>query len=263
MKNIAQNKTGAFTIIELLVVAAVIGILAVLALAARFRAQVEDDRGKCVGNERVIGVAFRVFGSDNDDRYPLAAKRNNYIVQGGAVGTQVDSSSAAAWQVAQAMWSELLSPKVFLCPGDRERTNASRVTDFNALAGASGVMTAASLGHPTNQDNALSYAFGVAADELRPQGFLAIDRNVNNVGLAGANIASKVAFTRTRAVLNGVAGPTQAVWLMGTPIHGLEGNIGLADGSVQQVTAAKLQWYLQKAATTYSTITNQNEILFP
>lgn len=54
-------------------------------------------------------------------------------------------------------------------------------------------MTTASLGHPDNQDNALSYAFGVAADASRPIGVMIVDRNVNNVGLAGAIIATNVA----------------------------------------------------------------------
>ena len=126
-------------------------------------------------------------------------------------------------------------------------------------------MTAASLGHPTNQNNAVSYAFGVAADEARPMGLLALDRNVNNVGSGGAAIASNVALTGTRAILNATPGPTQVVWVRGTPVHGLEGNLAYSDGSAQQVTAEALQYSLASAEAAYTspTLTDPRLVLFP
>ncbi len=124
-------------------------------------------------------------------------------------------------------------------------------------------MNPGSLGHPANQNAVLSYAFGVAADEARPHGVLLIDRNVNNVGVAKAGVAGSVALTNTRAVLNATVGPTQAVWVKGTAIHGIHGNLAFADGSAQQSTAEMLRQALENAAKSYSMITNQNQLLFP
>ena len=280
MINKALKAGQAFTLPELLVVVAVIGILVLLVvLDPGMNSKHKANRIKCIGNQKQIGTAFRVFASDNDDKYPLETTKRetySYIVPSGATSSQVNSTNAAAWQVAQAMWKELQSPKVLLCPSDRARHSSYRVSDFVGLAGFSHPwatnMTTASLGHPDNQDKALSYAFGVAADESRPLGVMIADRNVNNIGLAGATIATNVAPTRTRLLLNHKAGPTQAVWLKGTRIHDLEGNLGYADGSVQQATAELLRTSLTDAMTVYGgmalglssgTITNQREILFP
>ena len=266
MRNNARRKIAAFSMPELLVVVAVIGVLAAVLLPDLARKKSIANRVKCVGNHKLNGTSFRVFAADNGDLYPLTAvptRTNAFIVPSGATGSQVNSSSAVAWQVYQVMWNELQTPKTLLCPTDRERATCYRTTDFGGLAGAPGIMTTTSLGHSGNQDNAVSYALGVAADESRPLGVLLFDRNVNNVGLAGASVASNVALTRTRAVMNHKLGPTQAVYVKGTRMHGLAGNLAYADGSVQQATAEVLRQSFENAAKVYNTVTNQNEVLFP
>lgn len=263
MKNKRPKLIAAFTLPELLVVVAVIGVLGALLLPDLSRKKAKSLRISCVSRHKSIGTSFRVFASDNGGKYPLEARTNPYIVQSGATGTQVNATSAAAWQVAQCIWYQEQSPISFLCPSDRERFIARRATDFNGLAGAGGILTKVSLGHAGNQNNAVSYAFSVVAAEGRPLGVLMMDRNVNNVGTAGASVVSNVALTNTRAVMNATAGPTQVVWVKGTAIHGIEGNLAYADGSVQQSTAEMLRQALENAAKSYSMITNQNQFLFP
>ena len=109
----------------------------------------------------------------------------------------------------------------------------------------------------------MSYAFGVVADESRPLGVMIVDRNVNNVGIAGAEITTNVGLSKTRVVLNSAVGPTQAVWVAGTRIHGLVGNLAVADGSVLQATSEILRESLENAEKAYSTIPNQNLMVFP
>ena len=182
MNAVAHKQKGGFTLEELLIVVAVVGIL--VALVVTFLQNNRDPHGiriNCMNKQKQIGTAFRVFAADNDDRYPLQARNNLYIVPGSPSGDQVDAASAAAWQVAQAMWNELQNPKILLCWSDRERLSFQTVSDFNGLAGNSNVITTTSFSHPINRNRALSFAFGVAADERRPQGVLVIDRNVNNV----------------------------------------------------------------------------------
>lgn len=266
MKNRPHKSTG-FTLEELLIVIATVGILAALLVTFLPRKNRHPDRGRmrCWSNQKMIGTSFRVFAADNDDRYPLQTTNHSFIVPGSPTAGQVTASSAAAWQVAQAMWNELQAPKVLLCPDDRERTIPTRatVTDFSGLAGNTNAMNPGGLGHPANQNAVLSYAFGVAADESRPLGVLLMDRNVNNVGVAKAGALGSVALTNTRPVLDATAGPTQTVWVKGSAIHGIHGNLAFADGSVQQSTAEMLRQALADAAKSYGTVTNQNQLLFP
>ena len=263
MKTNSHKKAGAFTLTELLVVVVTIGLLVGVIVPGYKSYSAKADRIRCISFNKQMGTAFRVFASDNGDMYPLQAKTNAYIVPTGATATQVNSAAAEPWQIAQCLWNELQSPVVLLCPSDRERSTYKRVKDFNGFAGKPGSVTTASLAHPANQNSAVSYAFAVAADESRPLGVLIVDRNVNNVGPAGAGVASNVALTRSRVTLNATAGPTQAVWVKGTPIHDLQGNLAYADGSVQQATAEVLRQALENAATAYSTITNQSLMVFP
>src|SRR5262245_11071507 len=67
-----EGKHG-FTLIELLVVIAVIGILASLLLPALGNAKELAKLIKCVSNQKQIGVAFKLYGDDNDTKFPPLA----------------------------------------------------------------------------------------------------------------------------------------------------------------------------------------------
>ncbi len=134
-----MSKNRGFTLEELLMVIATVGILVALLATFLPRKSRHPERGRmrCLSNQKMIGTSFRVFASDNDDRYPLQTTNHSYLVPGSPAAVQVTASNAAAWQVAQAMWNELQVPKVLFCPDDRERTIPTRatVTDFSGLAG--------------------------------------------------------------------------------------------------------------------------------
>ena len=79
--------------------------------------------------------------------------------------------------------------------------------------------------HPTHRDGSLSYFVGLDADETRPKMILTGDRNLTMAPLPSGSI-----WTLST---NGTVGWTEK-------IHNKQGNIGLADGSAQQMTNPKL-----------------------
>jgi competence protein ComGC len=109
----------------------------------------------------------------------------------------------------QVMSNELNTPKILVCPAD------------NRIA-------AASFARLKNQN--VSYFVGLDATEIQPRMLLTGDRNVTN----GLSPVRSVLELRPEIP----AGWTEAM-------HNRVGNIGLADGSVQQVSIPGLQQMLK------------------
>ena len=254
-----RRNCAAFTRKDLLVVVAILLTLLVLAsmlLPALGKAKAKSGRIKCVNNQKQIGTAFRVFASDNDDRYPLRAPNHPYIYPPGGSRTNtgaVESTVAQPWQVFQSMWNELQTPRVLICPEDTTRAGAlKRVQDFNGLAGAPGAMTTASLGHTANLNLAVSYAVQALADESRPLGLLTLDRRIN---LATAKTAAETpaAPSGSRLAITSEREARSVFWVgePWPPRHYEKGVLSLADGSVQPTDQRALGTFLINAGAAY------------
>jgi prepilin-type processing-associated H-X9-DG protein len=124
--------------------------------------------------------------------------------------------SGNAYVLWQTMSNELSTPKVLLCPEDTERTNA---TNFD-------------IGF---SDANISYFFSLEAADTYPQMILDGDDNlaVNGVrvkpGILNLPTTNSLAWTKER--------------------HHGNGNIGMADGSVQQTTSESLNSAVIAATT--------------
>ncbi len=77
-----SSKKKHFTLIEVLVVVAIIGILASLLLPALKSARDSARQANCKSNQKQLGIAFQMYYGDNNDAVPYA--RDN--ISGGSFG---------------------------------------------------------------------------------------------------------------------------------------------------------------------------------
>ena len=213
-----NQRTNALTLVEVLVVIAVLVIAVALILPVLAKAKRKSSRISCANDLKQVGIAFRLWEGDNNDKYPMAVS----VTNGGAMELTATGNVAACFRV---MSNEVNTPKILLCPNDASRVWA---TDFFTL----------------NNSN-ISYFVGFDAVESKTQMFLSGDDNfaIGGVpvksGLLELTANTSIVWSSGRHVL-----PNFPFW---TPArYKFAGNIGLADGSVQQLITDGLRQALQQ-----------------
>jgi prepilin-type N-terminal cleavage/methylation domain-containing protein len=251
-----QNK--AFTLIELLVVIAIIAILAALLLPALAAAKRKAQRINCVSHLKQDGIAFRLWDGDNQDKYPMAVSTAYNGAKERIYSAAWNESTPAPGPMAvgnygltnvfTCMSNELSTPKILYCPSDSTRnpqTNFAYVVNGTT---------------PNLVNNYISYFVCGDAQETYPQMVMLGDRNIGRMG--SQNVPALT--TNSIAGASGATGcfkwdPTAGTtaWWAWTAVemHLRVGNLGMADGSAQQVTVAGLQTALSTATNGSPTTT--------
>lgn len=223
------NQRG-FTLMELLMVIAVIAILSALLLPALGRARESARRIKCLNNLRQVSLAFRTFSMDNDGKYPWFIPP----AEGGTYGPLAGES----WRNYLTASNDLATPKILVCPSDTD-------TKANVLNWAEGVEGFA---NPANRGNAISFFTGLDSFEQLAETLVAGDRNI---GGALPDLCTSVWPDPGVPALDMGNGTLPLFWTDG--VHGTVGNLAISDGSVRKSTTRTLQ---QLSGVTYSLLTS-------
>jgi prepilin-type N-terminal cleavage/methylation domain-containing protein len=162
-----RSRRAAFSLIEVLAVIVVIVVLAGMFVGPAHEGA-HPQRIKCVNNLKNVGLAFRIFATDNGDRFPGDILTSNVT----------DLASIRIEQIYGYLSNELSTPKILYCPADTGRRPAESFTNFTAKN--------------------ISYFASLTADEPRPQSFLAGDRSI----LVDGKPAPRLLILSTNAALS-------------------------------------------------------------
>lgn len=147
------NRPQGFTIVELLIVIAIISFIAALLLPALSGAKNRGKGADCISRLKQVGVGLRLWANDNEDSFPWAVD----VSRGGSLGSidWTDNFRAAS--------NELVTPKILACPSDNKKT---RFDDWLML----------------NGERHISFFLGYDAQESKAQTILGGDRNIYGGG---------------------------------------------------------------------------------
>jgi hypothetical protein len=147
------------SLVELMVLVAVMALIAMvlLPLLGGRHGRAPAGRIKCVNNLKNVGLAFRIFATDNNDLFPGQVMASN----------GVELANMDVVKALKYLSNELSTPKILICPKDEKRPEA---TNFASLTAKN-----------------ISYFASLTAEETNAAMWLAGDRNllVNGKAVTG------------------------------------------------------------------------------
>lgn len=136
----------AFTLLELFVVVAIIGILAALLLPALALAKEKAQKVACLSNLRQVGLAIQCYASDSGGKIPYGPKAppftnpSDFYPSTGAPTSLISLQSGSAVALGFLLPQYLaVQPKVLFCPGSDQPFDAdaelAKVGKYQAQSG--------------------------------------------------------------------------------------------------------------------------------
>jgi len=207
-----RGGAGAFTLLELLSVIAVIIVLAALLLPALENVRAQAKRAQCVSRLRQIGVGFQNFAHDHNGQFPMALPASaGGTLEFAAGGRRLAGGFYFSFRHLQALSNELVTPMLLVCP-----------TDLRQPALSFGLL----------QNSNLSYFVGINATYAQPDSILAGDRNLTNDWAGAPSLVRLGANYSLR-------------WTH--ELHRFKGNCLFSDGRVEEKNTPALRLTLGQA----------------
>lgn len=153
-----KRSSKAFTLLELLMVIAIIAILSARLMPALSKAKLRTYRIRCVSDLKQTGVAFHLFATDHSHKFPMEVP----MADG---GSREFVSGGNAYRHFVSLSNDL-SPRLLTCPSDTR----AMVLDWPAFS-----------------NEHLSYFVGVDASPDAPNSMLAGDRNISSDSVQKTN----------------------------------------------------------------------------
>lgn len=145
------------TLVEVVVVLVIIIILVGMLIPARIHPHSTDARLiKCVNNLKNIGLAYRIWATDNGDRYPFDVSTN----EGGTLELRQDILAQF-----RALSNELSTPKIVFCP----RLKLSEATNWANLNTTNVGYSVGLNGSQTNATSILAGDIGFTIEDAPPR----------------------------------------------------------------------------------------------
>src|SRR5579863_1449245 len=113
----------ALTLFEVLLIIAIVMILAMLLLPNLTSHSHCSTRISCVNNLKQVGLAFRVWEGDNNEKYPMQVS----VTNGGSMELATHGGDFVRLSFL-TMTNELSTPKILYCPAD---IHGSIAVDFS------------------------------------------------------------------------------------------------------------------------------------
>ncbi len=154
MKEEPPSGRSALTLVEVLVIVAVVAVLGLYLFASRHRVSNRVDAIVCQNNLKQVGLAFYIWAGDNDGRFPMSVSMPTVDLKKGGSGCLAALSRLS---------NELNTPIVLSCPTDKGRGRATNWSDFD--------------------DRSVSYFVGVDAVADQPRMLLAGERYITRGGV--------------------------------------------------------------------------------
>ncbi|HXR05960.1 MAG TPA: type II secretion system protein [Candidatus Acidoferrum sp.] len=227
MKQETTRKVSAFTIIEMLVIIAVLMVLAAVLLPSFSRATAKSPRISCLNNLKEIGTGYRLWAEDHGDLVPAQQSVSN-----GGWGDFLTNANQGSncWMNYAIMGNEMgQSPRLVVCPADERQAALTYTNGFD--------------------NTHVSYFVGVTANGVYPQSIQGGDRNLGGGNKPDPDYGFSPKSGKGNDVTFPLSGPVS--WSLKMHSEGNtsgSGNILLGDGSGQQTSSDYLnQTWLRNA----------------
>jgi prepilin-type N-terminal cleavage/methylation domain-containing protein/prepilin-type processing-associated H-X9-DG protein len=125
-------KKSLFTLVELLVVVAIIGVLASLLLPVLGKARKQARRVVCNSQMRQLALKITIYTDDNEQYYPYATQDNDEIQWDDLINYYLSTSEKKEKGLDES-FTKAANDKLYICPSDEVERNGGDLTRSYSL----------------------------------------------------------------------------------------------------------------------------------